>query len=86
MTRPLLTSIRPDLRNGTPVTLAFCEACGTVKVFNCNNRVKFPDTGYWIECRACGEYRYFFRIERGRVVSEKKGKHGTHHHHHSDEA
>jgi Fe2+ or Zn2+ uptake regulation protein len=70
--RPLLTSIRRDCRNGASVTLAICEKCGTVKAFHCTDLDKFPDTGYWIECRACDEWTFFFRFSRGRVINKRK--------------
>jgi hypothetical protein len=79
--RPLLTSIRPDLRNGAPVILIFCEACGTIKIYNATELNPFPDTGYWTECRACWQWRFFYRIQDSRVASQKKGSYGAHHHH-----
>lgn len=70
--RPTLSSVRPSTIHGAPVTLGFCEKCGTVRVFNCSHDV--PDSGYWTECRACQEWTYFFRIEHGRVVHLKNGE------------
>lgn len=72
--RPLLSSIRPSTKHGTPVTLGFCTLCGTVRVFNCAKNHAFPDSGYWIECRACQQWTFFFRIERSKVVHVKNGE------------
>jgi hypothetical protein len=72
--RPKLTSVSPSTIHGAPVTLAFCEKCATVQVFNNAYANSFPDSGYWTECRACQEWTFFFRIEHGRVVHIKNGE------------
>ncbi len=72
--RAFLTSICPSTKHGTQVTLGFCEQCGTVKVFSKYSKTtKFPDSGYWIECRACQQWTFHFRISRGRVIHVKNG-------------
>ncbi len=60
------------LRKGQHATVAACSYCGTLRaLFGFNKTThKFPDTGYWIDCMACGTYRYFYRIVNGRVVVE----------------
>jgi hypothetical protein len=65
-----VTSVTPDLRNGVKATLCFCEHCGAVQVYSDSPKNKFPDTGHWTSCRPCGEWRFFFRICRGRVVNK----------------
>lgn len=70
--RPFLSSVRPTVMNGSRVTQAMCEMCGTIRGFHSTPKCRFPDSGMWTECRACGEYRFFFRIVRGKVVNERK--------------
>ena len=74
LARPLLTSNKPDVSNGAPNLLALCDSCGTVKAFNITKTCEWPDTGNWTECRACGQYRMFYRLDQAlpyRVVNTK---------------
>ncbi len=69
--RPKLTSIVPNLTDRTVVSLAACEVCGNVQVFNDIENARFPETGYWIECRACRDWTMFYLLELlARVINK----------------
>jgi hypothetical protein len=71
---PKLTSVYPDLRDGKVVRLAACAVCGSVQVFRDEERDRFPDTGLWTECRACGEWQYFYALGLlASVINKNKG-------------
>jgi len=57
--------------NGDRAIQCFCQDCGVVKVFHQKPEVLFPDTGWWDECKVCGQYRMFFRIRNGRVINKQ---------------
>ena len=54
------------------IQLGCCGECATVRAFTVYSNADFPSTGWWIECLVCKQYRYYFKIVRGRIVTTNK--------------